>query len=187
MTKSSRNSARSTEPTCSCGLSACEKHPGQLDLSAFFACGEYGETTHRPHYHAILYGLSERDAQLVEDTWGKGITKTVEVTPAAIAYVAGYTSKKIGWKLQRRRITDPETGELLYEWEPPIHPNEPPPGSGRQCADTYPLMEKLCRVQWEKDSGTEVPAPSMGGQRITSRHGGTRERENREKSTKRYQ
>lgn len=86
----------------------------------FFACGEYGETNHRPHYHAILYGLSERDAALVHDTWGKGHTQTVPVTPATIAYTAGYTAKKIGWKLTHRRIVDPETGELLYEWEPPF-------------------------------------------------------------------
>ena len=23
----------------------------------FYACGEYGDTTHRPHYHGIYYGL----------------------------------------------------------------------------------------------------------------------------------
>jgi hypothetical protein len=29
----------------------------------YFACGEYGETTNRPHYHAIIFGLG-----LTEDT-----------------------------------------------------------------------------------------------------------------------
>lgn len=86
----------------------------------FFACGEYGETNHRPHYHAILYGISERDADAIHETWGKGHTQTVPVTPATIAYTAGYTAKKIGWKFQRRLITDPDTGEVLYAWEPPF-------------------------------------------------------------------
>lgn len=90
----------------------------------FFACGEYGETNHRPHYHAILYGISEQHKDLIHDTWGKGHTATVPVTPATIAYTAGYTAKKIGWKLKAGvpiLAVDPDTGEeAVYEWEPPF-------------------------------------------------------------------
>lgn len=37
----------------------------------YFACGEYGDITQRPHYHAIVYGLSlnSYDRQLVMDAW----------------------------------------------------------------------------------------------------------------------
>lgn len=60
----------------------------------FFGCGEYGETTHRPHYHAIIYGRSIADAEEIERTWGQGHARTVDVTIASINYVAGYTAKK---------------------------------------------------------------------------------------------
>ena len=30
-------------------------HPQKI---RYFACGEYGEETQRPHYHAIIYGIS---------------------------------------------------------------------------------------------------------------------------------
>lgn len=96
----------------------------------FFACGEYGERTHRPHYHAILYGADERDSDLLDNAWGAGHTKTVRVTPAAIAYVAGYTAKKIGFKEEagQERI-DYETGEL-YHWQPPFLQMSRRPGIG---------------------------------------------------------
>lgn len=101
----------------------------------FFACGEYGETNHRPHYHALLFGLSERDADLVQNTWGKGFTQVGPVTPAGISYVAGYTSKKIGWKFEARTISDPETGEVLYHWEPPFIQMSRRPGIGARAKE----------------------------------------------------
>lgn len=66
-----------------------------------FTAGEYGEQNQRPHYHSILFGLEAMEhADLIERTWGQGYCKTVPVTPAAIAYVAGYAAKKIGWRLE---------------------------------------------------------------------------------------
>lgn len=95
----------------------------------FFAAGEYGETTNRPHYHAIVYGLGEADGPLIQETWRQGFTRTEKVTPARIAYVAGYAAKKIGWKLERGERVDPETGEV-YEWEPPFVQMSRRPGIG---------------------------------------------------------
>ena len=90
----------------------------------FFASGEYGERTHRPHYHCILFGLSDRPE--IQDTWPHGYVRVDPVTPASIAYVAGYTSKKIGWKLEPRERSDPDTGEV-YTWVPPfIHMSRRP-------------------------------------------------------------
>lgn len=96
----------------------------------FFACGEYGETNLRPHYHAILYGPSENHAKLIQLTWKMGHTKTVRVTPQAIAYTAGYTSKKIGYLADKgRERIDPKTGEV-YQWEPPFIQMSRQPGIG---------------------------------------------------------
>lgn len=96
----------------------------------YFACGEYGENFGRPHYHAIIFGLSDRDQDLVEATWGLGRTHTGKVTPASISYVAGYTSKKIGWA--RQPITeqvDFSTGEV-YKYQPPFIQMSRRPGIG---------------------------------------------------------
>ncbi|WNK13369.1 MAG: replication initiator protein [Microvirus sp.] len=61
----------------------------------YFACGEYGERYGRPHYHAVVFGLSSLESQDVLDCWGKG---QVEVTPFKLArarYVAGYLLKEV--------------------------------------------------------------------------------------------
>ena len=34
----------------------------------FFHCGEYGETTHRPHYHAILFNFDFEDKKFLKQT-----------------------------------------------------------------------------------------------------------------------
>lgn len=107
----------------------------------FFASGEYGETNNRPHYHAILYGIPLCHSGTIEDAWQKrGFTKTVNLTPAAIAYVAGYNSKKLGWKkyIQEERV-DPDTGEC-YHWQPPFQEMSRRPGIGghaRQWPDSW--------------------------------------------------
>lgn len=76
-----------------------------------FYCGEYGDRTKRPHYHAAVMGLnpigdekkwdneSHTSAKLNE-IWGNGIVTTAELTPARMAYVAGYVLKKAGYKRQ---------------------------------------------------------------------------------------
>lgn len=104
--------------------------PGTL---RFFASGEYGEQTKRPHYHAILYGLRPgEDDSIIQKAWGLGHTYTLPVTPAAIAYVVGYTSKKMGDRDRQKRQTlvDPDTGELLSEWQPPFILMSRKPGIG---------------------------------------------------------
>lgn len=85
----------------------------------FFAAGEYGERTFRPHYHAIWFGLSEGHHAAVQAAWPYGFVRTDPVSPAAIAYVAGYCAKKLGWQLEKGERLDPSTGEL-YEYQPPF-------------------------------------------------------------------
>lgn len=73
----------------------------------YLACGEYGEKTHRPHYHALLFGVDFRQGSLpltegfythpdVQAIWGKGIISISSVNMATCCYVAGYATKKLG-------------------------------------------------------------------------------------------
>lgn len=116
----------------------------------FFAVGEYGEVTQRPHYHAILYGLCCDHREQIEQTWQHGHTHTVPVTPAAIAYVAGYCQKKIGWRLTRQ--VDSSTGEVLYE--PPFREMSRRPGIGAN-AKRYPHNWRAHAIY----QGSRIPVP----------------------------
>lgn len=73
----------------------------------YIACGEYGEKTHRPHYHAIIFGQDFLDDKIdlgddlytnqrITDLWGHGQVAIAPVTMASICYTCGYTLKKIG-------------------------------------------------------------------------------------------
>lgn len=69
----------------------------------YFACGEYGGKTGRPHYHAIIFGISLDDFQQINknndfyshEAWNKGNIFVGNVTYDSAAYVARYIQKKI--------------------------------------------------------------------------------------------
>lgn len=63
----------------------------------YFAVGEYGETTKRPHYHILLFNTNLSNHKLMayisDQSWKKGYVHVGEVTEASIRYVAGYMEK----------------------------------------------------------------------------------------------
>lgn len=76
----------------------------------YFACGEYGSKTLRPHYHIGLYNYKPKDNKIfkfnkrkdiiytsneIEKIWGKGFATVGELTLESAAYIARYTQKKI--------------------------------------------------------------------------------------------
>lgn len=61
----------------------------------FFAVGEYGDQTFRPHYHAALFGVSLVEHELVADAWGHGYVHLGELTADSAQYIAGYVTKKM--------------------------------------------------------------------------------------------
>lgn len=79
----------------------------------FYAVGEYGEKSHRPHYHIAVFGFPHcedpnyqrrtrkpcpcRRCVLVRSTWGKGIVDLgfSSITKDSAQYVAGYVTKKL--------------------------------------------------------------------------------------------
>lgn len=78
----------------------------------YYIAGEYGSKTHRPHYHAIIYGLSLSDfpdlkiyrtnelgnciytSSIFENVWSKGFCSLAEVNFKTCAYVSRYVLKK---------------------------------------------------------------------------------------------
>lgn len=100
----------------------------------FFLCGEYGDSTERPHYHAILFGVDFADkrphskgsqgdqlykSELLDSIWGHGHCFIGSVTPESCGYVSRYIMKKVNGDLAEdhyRRI-NPLTGEC---WD--LHP-----------------------------------------------------------------
>lgn len=76
----------------------------------FYAAGEYGSKTLRPHYHCIIFGLPLNDLELytvrdgyclynskfMDDVWQhKGHVVVGEVTPESVSYTARYVMKKL--------------------------------------------------------------------------------------------
>lgn len=91
----------------------------------YFAAGEYGEKTRRPHYHVCIFGEDFRavshsvgkgmysNAEL-ERLWPMGNTSAINLDPSSCMYVAGYVTKKANdldtFNLMSRR---PPIG---YQW-----------------------------------------------------------------------
>lgn len=117
----------------------------------FYAAGEYGEKTFRPHYHLICYDLFLDADELkiykksdhgfyyyicdwLTNLWSKGYVVVAPVTWATCAYVARYCTKKL-------------TGESAefyntFNLEPPFSRMSLKPGIGYQyfvdhCAEIY--------------------------------------------------
>lgn len=125
------------------------------DKIRFFMCGEYGSSTFRPHYHAIVFGLHLNDlvekfrhdgfvyytSQSLQDCWSVREGSTTPLTPIGFAivsevswdtcaYVARYVTKK---------LTGPE-GEFYSDHNiiPPFTLMSRKPGIARQYYDDHP-------------------------------------------------
>lgn len=129
----------------------------------FYACGEYGDRTQRPHYHLLLFGVDFPDRRLrkrsasgydyydsaeLRKLWPAGQNIVGAVTFESAAYVARYVMKKI-------------TGDVA-EWhysgrEPEFQLMSRRPGIG------YPWLVKYGSETYRDDSciirGKEVKPP----------------------------
>jgi len=112
---------------------------------SYFACGEYGERTQRPHYHAVLFGAPFLDrrvdticgrphvfrSETLERLWTHGIAELGAVTPGSASYVAGYVQKKL---LSGQEYVDGDTGECL---QPPFARMSLRPAVGKRWIEKY--------------------------------------------------
>lgn len=89
----------------------------------FYMCGEYGDQTNRPHYHAIIFNHDFEDKELffssksghkvyrsaiLEELWKFGQSSIGNVTEQSAGYVARYVVKKI---IGRGQDINPKTGK----------------------------------------------------------------------------
>lgn len=103
----------------------------------FFMCGEYGEETSRPHFHAVLFNCAFRDERRLhngklrseecESIWSYGNVDIALLNGARAGYVAGYVVKKA----ERRSadLVSRSTGEV-FERRPEFQEMSSNPGLG---------------------------------------------------------
>lgn len=104
----------------------------------FYAVGEYGELSLRPHYHLALFGFPQcyrgqtdmrkhvccKTCEAISAAWQKkGAIQVAFLEPASAAYIAGYVTKKLTKK--------PLAPELL----PEFHTMSRRPGLGLDVMD----------------------------------------------------
>lgn len=136
----------------------------------FFVCGEYGEQTQRPHFHAILFGKTFRSngqigknvyrSEELERLWKNGISSFGECTYESAAYVAGYTLKKITGPPADSHYSrvDLRTGECLRV-EPEFGHMSLKPGIGYTWFQKYWKEVYLARDGVVRKGGAVCPPP----------------------------
>lgn len=124
----------------------------------FFACGEYGESRGRPHYHFLLFGYDFPDkvevgkraglpvfsSQAVAELWPHGLHELGAVSFESAAYVARYVAKK---------MDERELGDRLPEFAGmSLRPAIGDPWLEKYHGEVYPLDRVVSR-------GREVRPP----------------------------
>lgn len=118
----------------------------------YFHCGEYGEKTLRPHYHACIFNHDFADKQIfktsadtnlytsdvLSNLWPYGFSTLGNVTFESAAYVARYIMKKVTGDQSEEHYTrvDPETGEQ-YKILPEYTTMSRRPGIGKEWYEKY--------------------------------------------------
>lgn len=126
----------------------------------FFYCGEYGDETKRPHYHALIFNWRPNDSELIsrrgekeyftsqklDDLWGHGHCNFSDITFSSAAYVAGYVTKKVTGDPAKKHYEhiDPETGEVTQR-QPEFQGQSLRPGIG------YNWIRKNLQDVYSKD------------------------------------
>ncbi len=141
------------------------KNPNPNQTIRFYQCGEYGEQTFRPHYHACMFNYRPTDGILFSENndiklytsetlskiWGLGHVTFGDVTFESAAYCARYTTSKItGDPAQKHyEYIDPETGEISDRLPEYCNPSRRPgiglPWLKIYGSDTYSKDEVILR------------------------------------------
>lgn len=153
-------------------LKRLRKYLGDKRIRYYFA-GEYGTNTHRPHYHAIIYGIGINTfddlvfrgynnlghpyftSPTLESIWGNGFISFSSVTWRTCNYVARYVLKK-----QAQR--DDFLGVCL----PPFNVSSRRPGIGLSRADEMLSSGQAVFAVDGKDGIHNIPIPRSAIKRL---------------------
>lgn len=119
----------------------------------FYACGEYGDTFGRAHYHACLFGIDFRDrkpyrkskagfmayeSEVLQSLWPHGKAWVGDFSFETAGYTARYITKKLlgGAAKDPPKFVNTETGEV-FERVPEFTRMSLKPGIGRPFYEKY--------------------------------------------------
>nr|CAI9750867.1 replication initiation protein [Microvirus sp.] len=126
----------------------------------FFAAGEYGTETFRPHYHAIIFGLELDDLEVynrsaqgftyynspaLQACWQNGFAVVAEVSWDTCAYTARYVMKKLTGA-ESQFYSD-------FNIEPEFSLMSRRPGIARQYYDDHPDLYQYDYINISTEDG----------------------------------
>lgn len=104
--KNHHDAARKEATRCGNNVNSQERGGSDGDRSIkYYAVGEYGGKTFRPHYHIILFNA---ELELIQPSWDKGHVHYGYVTGASVGYTMKYISKPGKIPLHRNDDRQPE-------------------------------------------------------------------------------
>lgn len=139
----------------------------------YLMCGEYGDRTQRPHYHAILFGCDFADrtrhskgakgdqiwiSKDLDRIWGLGQCYIGSVTPESCGYVSRYIMKKVTGEKANEHYArvNPVTGEY-YLLQPEYINMSLKPGIGANYYDQF--KTDLYPSDTVVSKGKQMPVP----------------------------
>lgn len=158
----------------------------------YYAAGEYGSKTFRPHYHLILYGLRLDDlhprgsnfegsqyftSDLIDKCWPNGFHILGRVTWESAAYVARYTMKKAG----------DDRNDNYYEFaniEPEFQVMSRRPGIGYQFYQDHPDFFDYSSYNLSTPNGSRRIYPPAYFKKLRNSEGTESQRQLYERSQK---
>lgn len=163
-------------------LKRLRKHLARKDITIrYYLCGEYGPKRERPHYHAILFGVSLNDipdlvylganpelhyssytSPVWQDIWSHGYIKITDVTARVCDYVARYVLKKT------KDVIDINDGDTLRI--PPFNLSSRKPGIGFSRVESLvdAGLTQLTHVDASGDYTYALPSKAL--QRLEERY-----------------
>lgn len=86
----------------------------------YYAVGEYGDKSFRPHYHLAVFCLSHRENDQFADKWPYGFVSRAEMSVERAGYLAKYAAKKLHKADDPRLKADMEPEYRASSKNPPL-------------------------------------------------------------------
>ena len=118
----------------------------------FFMCGEYGEETWRPHYHACIFGYDFSDkvfvargsngdalysSAMLDSLWKFGIANIGAVTMQSAGYVARYCLKKVNGDAAESHYSFVDADGVITRRQPEFARMSLKPGIGARWFERF--------------------------------------------------